>query len=262
MRSLVHKILWAAPAGLITLGLAAAGIWSGVRDWMAEQAVLGWTAAMGSPPILMAALAAVAIYVWALTWTAKEKTSAAPTRNITVQTERPWCESYWVEAGDGKHTGFFLNRFYLVVSNCNPDGQVIEDCSVYIQHLRPATRCITRGDERDCVSIRHGEYVLFAIGEMMAPSPAGFLHGDHQVKDVKLHNVRNRSYEFFYPSSGPGPAAAAHSPGHVWKMSLVVTGRGLVSQTIHMDVCMDNLLDPISLSLPSKDETWWRRILP
>jgi len=74
MRKLAHKFLTWSPPALAGSVLAAAAIWTEVRDWIAKMAVEGW-AARSDPAIVLVVIILVAAYVWATVFTGREHTS-------------------------------------------------------------------------------------------------------------------------------------------------------------------------------------------
>ena len=81
MRRFVHEFLKWFPVAIFGGALAAAGVWTEVKDWIAALVAFAWSE-MTYPWIAFFALASVAAYVAAIIWTGQERKPVATSYNL------------------------------------------------------------------------------------------------------------------------------------------------------------------------------------
>lgn len=259
MRTLIHRFLLWAPAAVGGTAFAAAGIWDSVKAFLALQAASAWSR-MDDPVIALTSALAVLGYVSLVIWSGADKRVGPAPKRFFVQTPMPWIEARYlkVEERPDEQSGFQKIRFYLVVGNTLPTGETIEDVTVFLRFLGLPARCSIRGSDSESGTIRHGEHLFFLLGDLIAPSGGKvIISGFETVSDLDLYNARNGHWTFLYrsvesPKSGLGGPNEATFP-----MVAVVAGKGMVSQTVWVDITMSKLEGAVTLRLPPKLRWRW-----
>lgn len=259
MRTLIHRFLLWAPAAVGGTAFAAAGIWDSVKTFLASQAASAWSR-MDDPAITLTSVLALGGYVSLVIWSGADKRVEPAPKKLSVQTPMPWIEARFlkVEERPDELSGFQIIRFYLVVGNTLPTGETIEDVTVFLRFLGLPARCSIRDSDNESGTIRHGEHLFFLLGELIGPSGGKVaIHGFETVSDIELSNARNGHWTFFYKSA-EAPRAALGGPNEAtFPMIAVVAGKGMVSETIWVDVTMSKLEEAVTLRLPPKLRWRW-----
>lgn len=169
-----------------------------------------------------------------------------------------WCESYRVLCGnDLLATQFYANRFYIGVSNGINNGKTLRRVQARISFLGDTWLLRLKDSEDRTTDIRHGEWALFEIGQIVSKEMMGRpSYEDAYVSRVRLAGYedselegRPRGFELradsgdFDDSLGFNP----HDPDHIWKLRLAIVADDIQHVTRHIQIDLRNPRFPVSV---------------
>lgn len=135
--------------------------------------------------------------------------------------DRIYCESRLINKLTPESPRIYQNKFFLVVSNNNRDGESLRRVQARVISVVPPPMVLRIKDAADeMTDIRHGEYALFELGEFFGEECLGVPCGTNMpqltpdwVKHYEYAVPRNiLTYHIYSPIAGSGPLNIGYVP--------------------------------------------------
>jgi hypothetical protein len=180
-----------------------------------------------------------------LYWSERQKTNVESDFRIG---EHIHLESRPVKWPDGTTSNFYENSFFLPVGNKRLDGKTLRSSQVRIFFIGEPVLSRVKETGRTKIDIRHGEWALFEIGNLVYSKALGMVQGDAVVlteEDRKSYerNIPSGYLSFKVRSWSGHPEYGLSSPFDkkpgTWHIIAVLSADDTIAKEVRLDIHLD-----------------------